>query len=244
MGTGHSKQDNVLQLVPKYHEINIPSVLAAGDGALTPLLGRWEAGQREDCRSGSSQMPPRRCCRKPPTAQPHPWLSPEPCSPRGPHRTGGSYRARAARASLNWDSYSLRPSFDTGSKARRGGGVALVRGSARWAFTGCLDRSASNASSSGCERRKAGLWVSCLVSFKANFILYIKVVFLLKNVKNGPGRSEWLFPGGDRRDESLLQKAVSTPSPATAIHKLKNKSITRVNELKMSVFKMYQGKNC
>lgn len=47
----HSKQDNVLQAVPKSEEINIPSVLAAGYGVLTPagqqepLLGRWKAGQ-------------------------------------------------------------------------------------------------------------------------------------------------------------------------------------------------------
>lgn len=122
--------------------------------------------------------------------------------------------------------------------------MVLVPGSAGGAFTRRLDHFSSNASSSGCEQRKAGVWVSCWVSFKANLILYIKVVFLLKNVKNDPGRSEWLFPGGDRGDESRLQKAVSTPSPATAIHKLKNKSITRVNELKMSVFKMYQEKNC
>lgn len=84
----------------------------------------------------------------------------------------------------------------------------------------------------------------CLVSLKANLILYIKVVFLPKNVRNDPGRADQLFPGGDGGDERLLQKAVSTPSQATAIHKLKNKSITRVNELKMSVFKMYQEKNC
>lgn len=121
-------------------------------------------------------------------------------------------------------------------------GMVLVQGSALWVFAWRLDRSSSNISSS--KRGKAGVWVSCWVSFKANLILYIKVVFLLKNVKNDPGRSEQLFPGGDRRDESLLQKAVSTLSPATAIHKLKNKSITRVNELKMSMFKMYQEKNC
>lgn len=81
-----------------------------------------------------------------------------------------------------------------------------------------------------------------VVSFKAKLILYIKVVFLLKSVKSDSGRSEWLFPTGDWRDESLLQKAVSAPPPATAIHKLKNKSVTRVNELKMSEFEMYQEK--
>lgn len=114
---------------------------------------------------------------------------------------------------------------------------------ARWACTGHPGCSASDASSSGCEQGKAGIWVSCWVSFKANLILYIKVAFLLKNAKNGPGRSGRLAPGGDGGDESLLQKAVSTPAPATATRKLKNKSITRVNELKMSVFKMRQEKN-
>lgn len=195
-------------------------------------------------------MPPRRCYRKPaapiPTTQPHSWVSPEPCSLQGPHRPGGCCRASAvsAHSSLNWDLIHYGQALTPGQRRGEVAGMVLVQGSAQWAFTRRLDRSSSNASSSGCEPGEAGVWVSCWVSFKANLILYIKVVFLLKNVKNDPGRSEQLFPSGDRRDESLLQKAVSTPSPATAIHKLKNKSITQVNELKMSVFKMYQEKNC
>lgn len=172
-----------------------------------------------------------------PTTQPHPWVSPKSCSPRGPHHTGGCCRTSAvsAHASLNWNLTHYRRALTPDQRRGEVVGMVLVQGSARWAFTRCLDHSSSNASSSGCERGKAGVWVSCWVSFKANLILYIKVIFLLKNVKNDPGRSERLFPSGDWRDESLLQKAVSTPSPATAIHKLKNKSITRVNELKMSV---------
>lgn len=51
------------------------------------------------------------------------------------------------------------------------------------------------------------------------------------------------FPAVIGETQSLLQQAVSTPSPATATHKLQNKSIARVNELKMSVFKMQQAKN-
>lgn len=123
-----------------------------------------------------------------------------------------------------------------------------VAGSAPWASLGCLSCSSPNALSSSAPRGKAGVWVSRGVSLKAN--LSLKVAFLLKNVRNGPGRPEQLLPGGDGGDKCLLQKAVSTPSCATAIHKPKNKSITRVNELKMSVFKMYREekkkkhKNC
>lgn len=113
-----------------------------------------------------------------------------------------------------------------------------VAGSAPWASLGCLSCSSPNALSSSAPRGKAGVWVSRGVSLKAN--LSLKVAFLLKNVRNGPGRPEQLLPGGDGGDKCLLQKAVSTPSCATAIHKPKNKSITRVNELKMSVFKMYR----
>lgn len=113
-------------------------------------------------------------------------------------------------------------SSDTGSEESEVLGMVLVAGSALWAPGSLL----FIASSSGCEQGKAGVWVSCWVSFKANLILYIKVGFFLKNVKNDPGRSEQLFAGRDWRDKSPLQKAVSTPSPATAIHKLRNKSVT------------------
>lgn len=69
-------------------------------------------------------------------------------------------------------------------------GTASAQGSAQWASTAPLDRSSSTASFSGWEPGRAGLWGFGWVSFKANLILCIKIVFLLKNVKNGPGRSE------------------------------------------------------
>lgn len=44
----HSRQGRILQTVPRCQEINTPSILSAGAGALIPagwqelLLGRWE----------------------------------------------------------------------------------------------------------------------------------------------------------------------------------------------------------
>lgn len=95
----HSKEDSILQAVPKSEDINIPGVPAAGKGALSPagqqglLLGRGKAGQGGDCHSGDGQTPLGGCFRKPaapiPTTQPHSCVRPEPCLPQGLQRAGG-----------------------------------------------------------------------------------------------------------------------------------------------------------
>lgn len=60
---------------------------------------------------------------------------------------------------------------------------------------------------------------------------------------NDPGWSHLLFLSGDHSETgSPLQITVSILCQAAAIHKLRNKSISRVNELKMHVFKIDQGK--
>lgn len=54
-----SKEDSILQAVPKSEDINIPSIPAAGKGALTPagqggpLLGRGKAGQGGTATAGT-----------------------------------------------------------------------------------------------------------------------------------------------------------------------------------------------
>lgn len=71
-------------------------------------------------------------------------------------------------------------------------------------LTPCLPSSA--------PRGNAGVCISAGVSLKANLILYIKVAFLPKNVRNDPGRADRSFPAV-MAETSACSRKLSPPRP-------------------------------